>query len=248
MPAVTPADVHTLPSLHEDAVALDLDLRDAPRRADRTRAQCVVARLPSSRPGRGEHERAGAHRRDPPAAAREVRDRAHELRITGGGERSLTADDDERVDRAPHRRERPVGHDARAPHGDDRPGLRRGDDELVPARHAEHLVRPDQVERGDAGIDDEDDAAAHAGHSARRRRLAAMTFSGRFLPPRRSCARSPRSGPGCYKEPMTERTYRLISADSHVNEPPRPLDRPGAARHSATGRPASSASSRATRG
>ena len=50
MPAVTPADVHTLPSRCVDRVGVDRQPRVARRPAASARAQCVVTVRPSSRP------------------------------------------------------------------------------------------------------------------------------------------------------------------------------------------------------
>ena len=247
MPAVTPADVQTLPS--RTKMRSRFHRVCGWFRLSRSHAdQCVVARLPSSSPAAASTN-APVHTDVTRRLRRaSVGDRLHELGVAGRGERALPAHDDEGVDRAPDRGERPVGDDPRAPHRHDRAGLGGGDLDVVAAGRAEHLVRPDQVERGDAGIGDEHDSAAHAAHSAASARMAAMTFSGRFLPragpPRRAGAAAAR----CYKVAMTERTYRLISGDSHVNEPRRPLDRRGCPASSATGRPASTASTRATRG
>ena len=145
-----------------------------------------------------EHERAGAHRRDPPAPAGELRHRPHEPRVAGGRERALAADDDERVDRGPG----PTASERSATIPGPRtvttgPASGAATTEVVPARRGEHLVRPDQVERGDPGVDDEDDVGGSWAPLCGSAGLAAMTFSGRFLPYR---------GPGvgrpsarCYK-------------------------------------------------
>ncbi len=183
---------------HEDAIALDDDFGVFPLQA-LARGPMGGRRPPVEQSRGGEDERTRTHRGDAAAAAGEVRDRAHELRVTGGGERALAADDDERVDRAPHRRQRTVRDDPRPAPGDDRTGLGAGDDELVTAGRAEHLVRPDQVERGDAGIDDEDDSAAH-GPIVRR----AAAWQQRQSPDDSCHSRRGRRPigprPGCYKD------------------------------------------------
>ena len=146
--------------LYEDAIALDLDARVAVGEA--------IARQPVRRRPLGieqsrgrKEERTGTDRGDPPTAARELRHRPHEFGVAGRGERAVAADDHQRVDRAADRGERSVGDDAGTACGHDPARFRARHLDRIAAGCGEHLVRPDQVERRDPGIDDEDDAAAH---------------------------------------------------------------------------------------
>ena len=152
MPAVTPADVHTLPSRtkigSDSTVTCGCTVGEVLAR----RSSASSARLPSSRPAAASTN-APVHTDATRRLRRASRATApHELVVLRRVERTLAADDDERVDRAAQRRRsraaaiisgpRVVAHRAR--------GHARHD-QLVLLGRAEHLVRTDQVERGDPG-------------------------------------------------------------------------------------------------
>ena len=110
---MTPADVHTLPS--RTKIGSGSTVIDGYRRAmsRRTTSSASSARLPSSIPAAASTN-APVHT-DATRAARCAACRPpHEARVGRGRERALAADDDERVDRPAHRRERPVGHELQA--------------------------------------------------------------------------------------------------------------------------------------
>ena len=172
MPAVTPADVHTLPSRTKIGSGSTVTVGIAGARGSRTPASA------SSRAGRraGPRPRARTRRCTPtrPAgcARGASRPSATSASSSRRGHRAFAADDDQRVDRPAHRRAATrsatiVGPRRRA----SGPASRRRDrrSSMLVARprpRREHLVRPDEVERGDPGIGDEDDAAVHRAHSA----------------------------------------------------------------------------------
>ena len=90
---------------HEDRIGVDGHVGIAGARGRSHARQCVVARRPSSTPGGREQERAGAHRRDPAAAApRRAPIHATSARSCDAAHRAVAADDDQRVDRTAHRR------------------------------------------------------------------------------------------------------------------------------------------------
>ncbi len=99
MPAVTPADVRTLPSATK--IGSGSTSTCGKRRASSSHhAQCVVTRRPSSRPARGEQERPRADGGDAPRARRGGGDPADQLVVGERGARALAARDEQRVDRA----------------------------------------------------------------------------------------------------------------------------------------------------
>ena len=174
MPAVTPAEVHTLPSrtkigsgstVTSGYVARQLVARraSASSRAGRRAARPPRARTRRCTPTR----RAGCG-----APARRIH--ADELAVVRRGLRAPSPPTTTSVSMRPaDRRERPVGDDRQA-RGWSRAGpaswlatSTRYASGSRPVRRAtsrrgrEHLVRPDQVERGDARVGDEHDAAAH---------------------------------------------------------------------------------------
>ncbi len=130
--------------------------------------QCVVARLPVEQPGRREHERTRAHGPDAiAAAASEVRHGADEGRVSGRVERAVARRRRSSVSIGPRTLLKARAARRPGPRVVSHRAARRGrDDELVAPGRAEHLMGPDQVERGDPRIDDEDDAAAHGVHCA----------------------------------------------------------------------------------
>ena len=208
MPAVTPADVHTLPSRTKIGSGSTVDVRDSVARARSHARQCVVARRPSSSPAAASTNapvHTDATRR---LRARGARDRsatsAASLRRV---ERAFAADDDQRVDRTAQRAQRPVGDDRRPAAGRDRPrgsvvdrAVRsRPIVDVVPAPAAANTsCGPTRSSAVMPGIGDEDDAAAHppivraagAGSNDQIRTIPATS-----RPAARSAAYDPRAEP-----------------------------------------------------
>ena len=157
---------------HEDRIGVDVDARVVARelaapRPMRRRAPAV------EQPGRAEHERAGADRRDPPAPRRGRAAPTQRARHRRAAARAPSPPTTTSVSIGPGPTRSARSATIAGPRRRrDRPGRRGRDLDPVgvglaagPARDlgggGEHLVRPDEVEGDDAREDDEHDAAAH---------------------------------------------------------------------------------------
>lgn len=167
MPAVTPADVQTLPERTKIGSG-STAVRGEPRGELVARGPVRGRAALVEQAGRAEHEGSGADGDDPAGAPGDAAHRAHEGCVLARAPGALAPGDEQRVDRTADPLDRAVGLDAEPAGGAEGSTARARDDDLVrgvarrvagghAAGRVEDVHRPDQVERGDAVVADADD-------------------------------------------------------------------------------------------
>ena len=158
---------------HEDRIGVDGDVRVARARASSHARQCVVARRPSSRPAAAStnapvHTDATRRLRRASRAHRTRRARRRSPRRSAPSPPTTTSVSiGPRTDASDRSATTARPRVVRSGPGSGAATSTRYASGSPPVRRAtsrgggEHLVRADEVERGDAGVDDEHDAAAH---------------------------------------------------------------------------------------